>query len=115
MMPTSQSLSPSLAAAQAPLVRYYPVCRGDSALPLKSLGLEEAFIVPDFDLAEELIARGIDSSRVAISGEAQDPGYSQAVGGKQLVPASPFEFDQSILIVLPTYNERSNLEALVTA
>lgn len=114
-MPTSQSLSPSLAAAQAPLVRYYPVCRGDSALPLKSLGLEEAFIVPDFDLAEELIARGVDSSRVAISGESQDPGYSQAAGGNQLVPASPFEFDQSILIVLPTYNERSNLEALVTA
>lgn len=115
MIPTSQSLSPSLAEAQTPPVHYYPVCKGDSALLLKNLGMEEAFIVPDFDLAEELIARGVDSSRVAISREAQDPGYSQAAGGKQLVPASPFEFDQSILIVLPTYNERSNLEALVTA
>ncbi len=118
-MATSHSLSPSLAEAQAAPVRYYPICKGDSTLPLKTLGMEEAFIVPDFDLAEELIARGVDSSRVAInradSIEAQSPGYSQVAGGKQLVPDSPFEFNQSILIVLPTYNERSNLEALVTA
>ncbi len=29
--------------------------------------------------------------------------------------AAPFTFDESILVVLPTYNERANLEALVTA
>ncbi len=35
--------------------------------------------------------------------------------GKQLVPASPFNFKQSIVIILPTNNERANLEALVRA
>ncbi|MGZ8374115.1 MAG: polyprenol monophosphomannose synthase, partial [Nitrospira sp.] len=35
--------------------------------------------------------------------------------GTPLIPASPFDFKQSIVIVLPTYNERANLEALVRA
>ncbi|MBH0203267.1 MAG: polyprenol monophosphomannose synthase [Nitrospira sp.] len=81
--------------------------------------MDEAYAVPNFELAEELIARGADSARIAISPqdspESQSRKYSQVTTGKQLVPSSPFDFKQSIVIVLPTYNERANLEALVRA
>jgi dolichol-phosphate mannosyltransferase len=81
--------------------------------------MHEAYAVPNFELAEELIARGADSARIAItphdSTEDQYRGYAQAASGKQLVPTSPFDFKQSIVIVLPTYNERANLTALITA
>jgi dolichol-phosphate mannosyltransferase len=101
------------------LVRYYPVHKASGVLPLKELSTDEAYVVPDFELAEELIAQGADNARIAInpydSTENQYPRYSQVATGKQLVPASPFAFKQSIVIVLPTYNERANLEALVQA
>lgn len=81
--------------------------------------MDEAYAVSNFELAEELIARGADSARIAISPhdstENQSLGYSQVSAGKQLVPVSPFDFKRSIAIVLPTYNERANLEALVRA
>jgi dolichol-phosphate mannosyltransferase len=118
-MPSHQSSFPAQADAQASLVRYYPVFKGDLLLPPKELGLGQAYVVPNFDLAEILIAQGVNSARVAISQMASmsdhDPGYSQVVGERQLVPTKPFRFEQSILVVLPTYNERSNLEALVAA
>ena len=73
-------------------------------------------MVPNFELAEALIARGADSARIAISqmdsSEVNYPGYAQVTLNKQLVPVMPFRFDRSILIVLPTYNERQNLEVL---
>lgn len=79
----------------------------------------EAFVVPNFELAEALIACGADSARVAISqidsSEVTYPGYAQVAPDKQLVPAMPFQFGQAILIVLPTFNEHKNLEAMVEA
>ena len=73
-------------------------------------------MVPNFELAEALIARGADSAHIAISqmdsSEVNYPGYAQVTLNKQLVPVMPFRFDRSILIVLPTYNERQNLEVL---
>lgn len=118
-MPTDESLSLPLEKALAPPVRYYPVRKSNSVLPLKELSTDEAYVAPDFELAEELITRGADSARIAISPhnptENQSLGYSQVAAGKALIPASPFDFKQSILIVLPTYNERANLEALVLA
>ncbi|MBI5672487.1 MAG: polyprenol monophosphomannose synthase [Nitrospirae bacterium] len=78
--------------------------------------MDEAYAVPNFELAEELIARGADSARIAVnSTKNQSLEYSQVGAGKPLIPTSPFDFKQSILIVLPTYNERANLEALVRA
>jgi dolichol-phosphate mannosyltransferase len=75
------------------------------------------FVVPSFELAEALIAYGADSARIAISqidsSEVSYPGYGQVVSSKQLAPVMPFRFDRSILIVLPTYNERQNLEAMI--
>jgi dolichol-phosphate mannosyltransferase len=104
---------------QTPPLCYVPVSKDTGSLPLRNLSREEAYVVPDFEVAEELIARGADSARIAItrpdSAENQHHGYSQAAVGNALVPALPFNFDQSIVIVLPTYNERSNLEVLVSA
>jgi dolichol-phosphate mannosyltransferase len=73
--------------------------------------------VPSFEVAEALIARGADSARIAISqvdaSEVNCPGYVQAAPNHPLVPVAPFRFDRSILIVLPTYNERQNLAAMI--
>ena len=119
-MPIDESLSVQLGEKTlAPPIRYCPVRKSNCVFPLKELSKDEAYVVLDFELAEELISRGADSARIAIgphdSPENQYLGYSQVEAGKQLVPHSPFDFKQSIVIVLPTYNERANLEALVPA
>lgn len=79
----------------------------------------EAFVAPTFDVAEALIARGADSARVAISpispSDQRYPGYVPSVPDGPLIPLTPFSFDRSVLIVIPTYNERQNLEALILA
>jgi dolichol-phosphate mannosyltransferase len=117
-MPADESLSLQSVVEKSlsPSVRYYRIRKSNCLFPLKELGTDEAYAVPDFELAEELIARGADSARIAISPNDMEnlyQGYSQVAAGKQLVPASPFDFKQPIVIVLPTYNERTNLEALV--
>ncbi len=80
---------------------------------------DEAFVTPTFELAEILIARGADSARVAISSLSPSddhyPGYTQIDPDGPLVPMHPFRFPHSIVIVLPTYNERQNLESLIHA
>lgn len=121
-MPTDEPLSLQSNLAEKALaspVRYCSIRRSNCVLPLKALSTDEAYVVSDFEHAEELIARGADSARIAISlhdsPETQYLGYSQVAPGKQLVPASPFDFKQSVVIVLPTYNERANLEVLVPA
>ena len=104
---------------QATSIHFHPACKNGQPVAPKRLRRDEAYLVPDFDQAEVLIAQGVNSARVAISDRASvndhDPGYSQVAGELQLVPTSPFTFDESILVVLPTYNERANLETLVTA
>ena len=118
-MPTGESLSLPVEKTLAPPIRYYRVRKSTCVLPLRELSADEAYVVPDFELAEELIARGADSARIAISPldstENQYLAYSQVAAGKQLIPVSPFDFKQSIVIVLPTYNERANLGELVSA
>ncbi|MGQ0665755.1 MAG: polyprenol monophosphomannose synthase [Nitrospiraceae bacterium] len=116
-MPNSSPASPLLPDAEQTRVRYYPVDNVTGLTVQPTLESGEAFVVPSFEVAEALIARGADSARIAISridpSDADYPGYAQAASNKPLVPVVPFRFDRSILIVLPTYNERENLEALV--
>ncbi len=116
-MPISESRPLSLKDVQTPPIRYYHVPTVNGSFSLQELKTDEAYLVPNFELAEELVARGADSARIAISDcsspNGSPPGYSQIALGRPLVPASPFKFNQSIVIVLPTYNERSNLAALV--
>jgi len=118
-MTGSQSIAPLLDETQAGPLHYHWIGNNNCATPLRELSTDEAYAVPSFELAEELIARGVDSARIAVN--LHDftgglyPEYSQAATGKELIPASPFDFQQSIVIILPTYNERANLEELVTA
>lgn len=80
------------------------------------LASDEAFAVPDFELAEALIAAGVDSSRVAIAEDASGARrFTQSGPNQELIPSTPFRFNETSLVVLPTYNERRNLEAMVTA
>lgn len=80
---------------------------------------EEAFVAPTFELAEALIAGGADSARVVVSSlspsDTQYPGYIHVDPHGPLVPLRPFQFHYSVVVVLPTYNERQNLEALIHA
>ena len=115
-MLNSRPASSSLSDTEQTTVRYYPVSNGSGISVQRELGPGEAFVVPNFELAEALIARGADSAHIAISqldsSEVSYPGYAQVTLNKPLVPVMPFRFDRSILIVLPTYNERQNLEVL---
>ena len=98
-------------------MHYHHIHSSDDIPAHIGTGSLKTFVTPTFELAETLIACGVDSARVAISSIAPSdgcyPGYVQAVPGGPLVPEVPFRFDRSILIVLPTYNERQNLEALI--
>ena len=98
-------------------MRYYPVNVSEDIPAHIELEPEEGFVVPTFELAEALIVRGADSARVAISrispSDGNYPGYVQTFPNGPLVPRTAFHFDHSVLIVLPTYNERQNLEALI--
>jgi len=118
-MSSSPSIAPLFDETPAPFIHFHHIGKEDGATPLRKLGMDEAYAVPNFELAEELIARGADSARIAISPhnptQNRSLGYSQVEAGTPLIPASPFDFKQSIVIVLPTYNERANLEALVRA
>ena len=118
-MPSSRLASPSLNSPEQSTVRYYPVSNGEGMSVPRELGPGEAFVVPNFEVAEVLIARGVDSARIAISqidsSDVNYPGYALLAGNNHLVPITPFRFDRSILIVLPTYNECQNLEPLIEA
>lgn len=99
-------------------IRYYPIRDRQSITLPRALHPGEAYVVPNFEIAEELIAQGIDSARIAIHEvdrlEEHPPRHIQRAADKELVPGVPFDFSQRILIILPTYNERSNLEGLIT-
>ena len=75
--------------------------------------------MPNFELLETLIEHGADSARVAIDTEQDGWRWAQAPGhdwqGGVLEPPRPFRLNQSILIILPTYNERENLSVLIQA
>jgi dolichol-phosphate mannosyltransferase len=109
---SNPSLPPSCLNEFHP-IRYYPITNSASAPVIRELSLGEAYAVPSFEVAEALIARGVDSARIAVSEHHQD--HFQLAMGKELIPTVPFDFEQRVVVVLPTYNERFNLEALVAA
>jgi dolichol-phosphate mannosyltransferase len=80
---------------------------------------DETLVVGTFELAEMLIARGIDSAQVAVSrlppSDSTYPGYVRNALTGSLAPLVPFYFDRSTLVILPTFNERQNLPAMVDA
>jgi dolichol-phosphate mannosyltransferase len=112
-------LDSAIAEPMHTAIRYYPIAQASDRPTPRELGPDEAYVVPSFELAEMLISRGADSARIAISqidvSDEHYPGYIQTASNKPLVPIVPFHFDRSALIVLPTYNERLNLEVLIQA
>lgn len=105
-----------------PLMPHLPFTTIHSAndLPLRvNPRSDEAFLVQSFELAEALIARGANSARIAVDAEkdptrwAQTPTYHAYA--RALEPPRPFQLNGSILIVIPTYNERENLTSLIHA
>jgi dolichol-phosphate mannosyltransferase len=80
---------------------------------------DEAVVVRTFELAESLIARGVDSAQIVVSGlppsDVTYPGYVRAASSGNLIPLVPFHCDRSTLVILPTYNERQNLTSMISA
>ncbi len=91
-----------------------------SALPSSvTLKVNQAARVESFEMAHALIARGADSARVAIDlhnqRDAWMAAWRAAAPGEPLTPPQPFDFDRRIVIILPMYNERENIEAITRA
>jgi dolichol-phosphate mannosyltransferase len=108
---TESSRTPSEAR-----VRYRAVQRLSDWSGSTVLQPGEALLVPTFELAEALIAGGADSARLAITWRPPDGTrcrYEELAPDKALVPSVPYTFEHPVLIVLPTYNERQNLEAMI--
>ncbi|MEM7231130.1 MAG: polyprenol monophosphomannose synthase [Planctomycetota bacterium] len=87
------------------------------------------FLVRGFDLAEDMIRRGVESRRVLPCPEGREDDWSARLEGSdadtsagssqagsvEAVPPEPYWFPWQNLVVLPTYNERENLENMVSA
>ncbi|MCP9455154.1 MAG: polyprenol monophosphomannose synthase [Nitrospira sp.] len=100
-------------------MRYRRITSVEELSHLSESKPDELFLVPTFEVAEALITKGIDSALVAIDwpsvSEKSDllPPPPSSIGS--LFPRCAFQFDQPILVVLPTYNERQNLEIVTNA
>ena len=77
------------------------------------------FLAADFGLLEALVAHGVDSSQVLVMPDEPDPAWLQRTveraTGEPVVPPTPHAPGARALVVVPTYNERDNLEALVAS
>lgn len=77
----------------------------------------DVFVVSDFALGEQLIERGADSARIAVSNDEASgqwiEGLADLPPGEPVMPASPHRFPLRSLVILPTYNERANLARMV--
>ncbi len=82
-------------------------------------GTGAAWLVPSFELLEELVRRGADSSRIAVDNSNQTQQWidSLVVAGPvdPLLPPTPFAFRGRTLVILPTYNEAENIADMVEA
>lgn len=116
-MPHHDSASPTSGKVGALAVRYRQVTGLAEISDAMALEPDEAVVVGTFDLAETLIAHGIDSAQIAVSrlppSDSAYPGYVRAASSGNLAPLVPFQCDRSTLIILPTYNERQNLPSMI--
>lgn len=113
------STPPDSGTVGALAVRSRHVTNPDEIPAAVALEPDEIIVVETFELAETLIARGIDSAKIAVSHLAPTdstyPGYVRNALSGNLAPLTPFCFDRSSLVILPTYNERQNLPAMIDA
>lgn len=105
---------------EAPPASYHAVPTYEALPERIDADARDAWLVPDFALAEELVRRGADSSRIAV---ASEEGYEQewidalvAAGPiDPILPPHPQSFPWRVLAILPTYNEAQNLEDMLDA
>ncbi|HEX5050874.1 MAG TPA: polyprenol monophosphomannose synthase [Planctomycetota bacterium] len=77
-------------------------------------------VVDDFAAAEAKVRSGVDSSRIVVL-DGQDETAARAAAtaglgnGHGPVPVRPHRVPWRTLVVIPTYNEKDNLEAIVAA
>ncbi|MFY9343004.1 MAG: polyprenol monophosphomannose synthase, partial [Planctomycetota bacterium] len=82
--------------------------------------LEPLVVVADFAAAEPLVRSGLDSSRLCVL-QGQDEVAARAAAdrgrerGDGPVPTRPHAPPWRTLVVVPTYNEKDNLEPIVAA
>jgi dolichol-phosphate mannosyltransferase len=77
-------------------------------------------VVPDFTAAEAEVRSGVDSSRlVVLQGQEQAAAVAAAergvAEGRGPVPTRPHTAPWRTLVVIPTYNEKDNVENIVRA
>jgi dolichol-phosphate mannosyltransferase len=76
--------------------------------------------VPDFPAAEAAVRDGIDSARLVVLA-GQDAAAAQAAAeqgvraGRGPLPSRPHGCPWKTLVVIPTYNEKDNIESIVAA
>ena len=80
----------------------------------------ELRVAPTFADAEALIAGGVDSSRVVVLHGQDEPTALRAAEagiteGRGPLPSRPHDVGKRCLVVVPTYNERENVQAIVRA
>ncbi|HLQ37918.1 MAG TPA: polyprenol monophosphomannose synthase [Planctomycetota bacterium] len=82
--------------------------------------MTDLLVVPTFAAAEAAVRDGVDSAQlVVLNGQDEQPAHSAAaVGiahGRGPLPSRPHHCPWKTLVVVPTYNEKDNLAAIVTA
>lgn len=81
---------------------------------------DDLLVVPDFIAAELAVRRGVDSSRIVVL-DGEDEARARAAAlqglaaGRGPLPPRPHRVPWRTLVVLPTYNEKDNLEPILTA
>lgn len=92
------------------------------ATPLQAPGprLEDLIVVDDFAAAERAVESGTNSSRIVVlDGQAEAAAVAAAragiASGRGPLPSRPHASPGRTLVVLPTYNEKDNLEPMLQA
>ena len=72
--------------------------------------------VTGFDEVESLVRTGLDSAEVRVVPQVPDERWKRWLAAERgTPPPEPYGFGLRSLVIVPTYNERENLEALVPA
>jgi len=83
------------------------------------VGAGQTCIAADFGVADALVRAGVDSSQIAVVPPGAESSFAAAVEarapGTAFVPPHPYPCPGRGLIVIPTYDERENIEAIVRA
>ncbi|GAB4161725.1 MAG: hypothetical protein Fur0037_28290 [Planctomycetota bacterium] len=79
---------------------------------------DDFLVVPDFASAEEAVRRGTDSERIVVlEGRREEAARAAArkglAEGRGPLPAVPHDPGVSCLVVIPTYNEKDNIEPII--